>query len=77
MASTVEWQTGTPQEPAWYLVAILYKNGMGTFGCATWDAGYGWSLEDNIIGYIPINSLTKAAGAEWPEHLMPEGFPRY
>lgn len=67
-----EWASGTPKETGWYVVAILYKNGMGTIGCATWNGPLGWSLEsDHIIAFIPVNTLLLDSKVEWPEHLMP------
>ncbi|WP_238384991.1 hypothetical protein [Hahella chejuensis] len=69
----MEWQSGTPKKPDWYVVAILYNNGLGIFGCANWDADHGWSLkDDNIIAYIPVIDLLRNSKVVWPEHLMPE-----
>lgn len=61
------------QPSTWYLVAIMYKNGMGTIGCATWDAERGWNVAegDTVIAYISVKNIIKANNIEWPEHLTP------
>ena len=61
------------QPSKWYLVAIMYKNGMGTIGCATWDVEQGWSVAegDTVIAYIPVRDMIRINKIEWPEHLTP------
>jgi hypothetical protein len=66
------WRAGTPDEQGWYIVAILYKGGMGTIGCATWSKSHGWSLiDEHIVAYISVDTLLTSAKIEWPEHLTP------
>lgn len=65
----MEWQSGTPKKADCYVVAIEYPNGMGTMTSATWDADLGWSLDDNIVGFISLSEVIDSAGLEWPEHL--------
>ena len=64
----VEWQTGMPAKPSWYVVAITYRNGMGTIGCAMWDSE-GWRVDkgDNVTAYIPLDNVLKQAKITWPD----------
>ncbi|MGI9278014.1 MAG: hypothetical protein ACR2PX_00030 [Endozoicomonas sp.] len=61
------WQTGNPTKAGYYLVAVLYENGMGYIGADYWDSELGWSIQDRIIGYISVSQLVDDIGLEFPE----------
>lgn len=68
-----QWQAGIPAQPGSYLVAILYKNGLGTIAASNYSPATGWELKgDNIIAYIPVRDVLDSAGIDWPEHLTPQ-----
>lgn len=64
--ATPQWQSGNPSKAGYYVIAILYENGMGTIGSDYWDSEQGWSLDDNIVGYIPLRQVLDAAGLDFP-----------
>jgi len=68
MSNTVpEWQRGNPTKAGFYVIAMLYDNGMGTIGADYWDSEQGWSVEDNVVGYIPLRQVLDSAQIEFPE----------
>lgn len=60
------WQKGKPTKAGFYIVAIQYENGMGFIGADYWDTEQGWSMEDEIVGFIPLREVVDAAGIEFP-----------
>ncbi|MGI9282153.1 MAG: hypothetical protein ACR2PX_21335 [Endozoicomonas sp.] len=64
--SSLVWQTGNPMKAGYYLVAVLYENGLGFIGSDYWDTELGWSIEDEIVGFIPLNQLVDSVGLEFP-----------
>lgn len=39
------WERGTPSKPGWYVVAVLYDNGMGYEASDYWDSQQGWTSQ--------------------------------
>ncbi len=62
-----EWKKGSPNQAGYYVIAIKYDNGMGTFGTDYWDSEQGWSVDENVVGYIPLRQVLNAANIEFPE----------
>jgi hypothetical protein len=67
----MNWSTGFPEKSGVYIVAILYDDGTGTIYADSYNPIHGWTLDDNIIAYIPLREVLNAANVEWPEHLTP------
>ena len=69
------WRTGTPNKAGTYVVAVLYKSGLGATMTQYYDPSRGkWNYdEDNedVIAYIALEDILEKAGIEWPEEFTP------
>lgn len=66
--NTPEWLSGKPTKSGFYVVAVLYENGLGSIETDYWDSEQGWSVECEVVGYIPLRQVLNAAGIEFPEN---------
>lgn len=57
----MEWvKKPEPDEQGFYVVAIEYDSGLGTYGCSYWNSVDGWSMKnegEKIVAHIGVKSL--------------------
>lgn len=69
------WRTGSPSQSGWYIIAVLYNNGLGFWAGDYWDSEQGWSINssdnpgESVIAYIPLTAVMDKAGIEFPEEI--------
>lgn len=68
----VNWRTGTPPEPDFYLVAVEMGEYLGTYDLAAWD-GERWEHDhpDDIIGFISFAEFKTKLQLNWPKETPP------
>ncbi|MGI1680258.1 MAG: hypothetical protein K6L75_16070 [Cellvibrionaceae bacterium] len=65
--NTPKWLSGKPIKSGFYIIAILYENGLGSIETDYWDSEQGWSVEYEVVGHIPLRQVLNAAGVEFPD----------
>lgn len=66
------WERGVPSKPGWYIVAVLYDNGVGYEAADYWDGEQGWTAHpevegEKVIAYIPLRKVLDAAQVSFPK----------
>ena len=69
---TVNWRTGTPTDPDYYIVAVEMGDYLGTYDLAEWD-GERWAHDhpEDIIGFVSFAEFKQKLQLNWPKETLP------